>query len=141
MHAGHALCAEGSACNHASAASADVFASSPQVHRLRGSFLEEREGEGEGEESGDEKNEMHGGEMLSAECARRVLPATGEFVAEAAQCMRGGGVVALPTDTLYGLAALGTADEAINRIYDVKGRDTKVRRAGGCVNIVYLGDS
>lgn len=90
-----------------------------QVHRIRGSFLSG------GEDAGDEGNVMHGMDA-SAKHAGNVLPATGEFVSEAARCMRDGGVVALPTDTLYGLAALATADEAIKRIYDLKGRNTKV---------------
>ncbi len=37
--------------------------------------------------------------------------------------LRGGGLVALPSDTVYGLACLATISEAVERIYDVKGRD------------------
>ncbi|RWS23137.1 YrdC domain-containing protein-like protein [Leptotrombidium deliense] len=34
-----------------------------------------------------------------------------------------GGVVAVPTDTIYGLAALAQLSEAVDRMYDIKGRD------------------
>lgn len=39
-----------------------------------------------------------------------------------ADVLRRGGVVAIPTDTVYGLAALGTSFEAQDKIYDIKGR-------------------
>ncbi len=38
--------------------------------------------------------------------------------------LRGGGLVAFPTDTVYGLAADLLQPQAIARLYDVKGRDT-----------------
>jgi len=41
--------------------------------------------------------------------------------ARAAQILRDGGVVAFPTDTVYGLAAV--TDAAVRRIYELKGRD------------------
>lgn len=37
--------------------------------------------------------------------------------------MRAGGVTALPTDTLYGLAADGDSPAGVQGIYDLKGRD------------------
>ncbi len=40
----------------------------------------------------------------------------------ALRCLREGGVVAIPTDTLYGLAADVGNEEALNRIFEVKGR-------------------
>lgn len=43
-------------------------------------------------------------------------------VAEVADCLRAGGVVLLPTDTVYGLAAMPTSDDAVSRIYALKGR-------------------
>ena len=43
-------------------------------------------------------------------------------VAEAAAILGAGGVVALPTETVYGLAADATSPEAIRRIYAVKRR-------------------
>ena len=40
----------------------------------------------------------------------------------AIDCLARGGVVAIPTDTLYGLAANATNPEALDRVYEVKGR-------------------
>ena len=40
----------------------------------------------------------------------------------AAQLLRGGGVVAFPTDTVYGLGADAADDLAQRRIYQIKGR-------------------
>ncbi len=37
-------------------------------------------------------------------------------------CIASGGVVAIPTDTLYGLAADATNPEALDRVYEIKGR-------------------
>jgi L-threonylcarbamoyladenylate synthase len=44
------------------------------------------------------------------------------MVAEVADCLRAGGIVLLPTDTVYGLAAMPTAAAAVSRIYELKGR-------------------
>ena len=33
-----------------------------------------------------------------------------------------GGVIALPTDTIYGIGALVTSDVAIKKLYSIKGR-------------------
>ena len=44
-------------------------------------------------------------------------------VAAAAEVLRRGGVVAYPTDTLYGLAVDATNDEAVERLFTLKGRD------------------
>jgi L-threonylcarbamoyladenylate synthase len=41
---------------------------------------------------------------------------------DVAECLRGGGVVLLPTDTVYGLAALPTQAAAVSRIFTLKGR-------------------
>jgi len=41
---------------------------------------------------------------------------------EAAKWIRNGGLVALPTDTLYGLAADPFSADAVARVFDVKGR-------------------
>ena len=56
--------------------------------------------------------------------------ATGEFVSNctadalttAAQLLKAGGLVALPTETVYGLGADATNKDAVARIYEVKGR-------------------
>jgi tRNA threonylcarbamoyl adenosine modification protein (Sua5/YciO/YrdC/YwlC family) len=42
---------------------------------------------------------------------------------EIASLLRGGGVLLLPTDTIYGLHALATDDAAVARVADIKGRD------------------
>ena len=43
-------------------------------------------------------------------------------IAEAAELLRGGGLVAVPTETVYGLACNGLDAEAVERVYEVKGR-------------------
>lgn len=43
-------------------------------------------------------------------------------VSAAADAIRAGGLVAMPTETVYGLAADATNPEAIARIFDIKGR-------------------
>ena len=45
-----------------------------------------------------------------------------EAVAEAARILARGGLVAFPTETVYGLGADATSGEAVARIYDAKGR-------------------
>jgi L-threonylcarbamoyladenylate synthase len=47
----------------------------------------------------------------------------GTAIAEAVEVLRGGGVVAYPTDTLYGLAVDPANDTAVRRLFDLKGRD------------------
>ncbi|HEX5479125.1 MAG TPA: L-threonylcarbamoyladenylate synthase [Dehalococcoidia bacterium] len=41
----------------------------------------------------------------------------------AMEVLRDGGVVALPTDTVFGLAAVATDRAAVQRVLDIKGRD------------------
>jgi tRNA A37 threonylcarbamoyladenosine synthetase subunit TsaC/SUA5/YrdC len=57
------------------------------------------------------------------------LKASDEFsvddVEKAGQVLHGGGVIALPTDTLYGVASLAQSSDGIRRLYEVKQRDTK----------------
>lgn len=43
-------------------------------------------------------------------------------IQEAASVLRSGGVVAMPTETVYGLAANALDERAVDRIYQVKGR-------------------
>ena len=52
----------------------------------------------------------------------RVLPFGPEAIAEAARLIRAGEAVAMPTETVYGLAADATNPAAVARIYAVKGR-------------------
>jgi len=51
-----------------------------------------------------------------------VLPASAAAVASAALCLREGGLVAFPTETVYGLGADATNAAAIARLYQAKGR-------------------
>jgi len=52
----------------------------------------------------------------------RVLPLSDEAIAEAARLVLAGQPVAVPTETVYGLAADATNAEAVARIYAAKGR-------------------
>jgi L-threonylcarbamoyladenylate synthase len=52
----------------------------------------------------------------------RVVPFDGGSLAEAARLIRAGAPVAVPTETVYGLAADATSAEAVARIYAAKGR-------------------
>jgi L-threonylcarbamoyladenylate synthase len=52
----------------------------------------------------------------------RVLPYGDDSIAEAARLILGGEPVAVPTETVYGLAADATNAEAVARIYEAKGR-------------------
>jgi L-threonylcarbamoyladenylate synthase len=47
-------------------------------------------------------------------------------IAEAAAVIRAGGLVAFPTDTVYGIAADPRSDDAVARVFAVKGRDQGV---------------
>jgi len=53
-----------------------------------------------------------------------VLPFSDEAIAQAARRILGGEVVAVPTETVYGLAADATNAQAVARIYEAKGRPT-----------------
>jgi L-threonylcarbamoyladenylate synthase len=52
----------------------------------------------------------------------RVLPFTDESIAEAARLILAGEPVAVPTETVYGLAADATNSDGVARIYEAKGR-------------------
>lgn len=54
--------------------------------------------------------------------ATKTLSGGRSAVAEAARCLGGGGLVAFPTETVYGLGADATNGEAIARLYLAKGR-------------------
>ncbi|MDR1376415.1 MAG: L-threonylcarbamoyladenylate synthase, partial [Synergistaceae bacterium] len=45
-----------------------------------------------------------------------------EIVARAAAILKNGGLVAFPTETVYGLGANGLSSEAVNKIFRAKGR-------------------
>jgi L-threonylcarbamoyladenylate synthase len=59
---------------------------------------------------------------MSAEPSTRVLKAGSEAVETAAQCLAAGGLVAFPTETVYGLGADATNGNAVARLYAAKGR-------------------
>src|SRR3982750_2522100 len=52
----------------------------------------------------------------------RVLPFSDDAIREAARILVAGEPVAVPTETVYGLAADATNAEAVARIYEAKGR-------------------
>jgi L-threonylcarbamoyladenylate synthase len=52
----------------------------------------------------------------------RIVPATPEAIARAAALLRGGKLVAFPTETVYGLGADATDERAVARIFAAKGR-------------------
>jgi L-threonylcarbamoyladenylate synthase len=52
----------------------------------------------------------------------QVLPATEAAIQQAARLILAGEAVAVPTETVYGLAADATSDAAVARIYTAKGR-------------------
>lgn len=52
-----------------------------------------------------------------------ILPATGpDTVARAAEIIRAGGLLGIPTETVYGLGANGLDPEAVMKIFEAKGR-------------------
>lgn len=54
----------------------------------------------------------------------QVLPASApDAIARAVELLQRGGIVAMPTDTVYGIGALLTDAAAIERLYAVKGRE------------------
>eukprot|EP00884_Botryococcus_braunii_P003659 jgi/Botrbrau1/13294/Bobra.27_2s0014.1 len=54
------------------------------------------------------------------------IQATVAAVAQAVAALSAGGVIAVPTDTLYGFAACANDGRAVSQIYGIKGRDLKV---------------
>src|SRR5215475_3516301 len=50
------------------------------------------------------------------------MTVTPQAVAEAVRCLRAGGLVAFPTETVYGLGADATDARAVARLYEAKGR-------------------
>jgi L-threonylcarbamoyladenylate synthase len=51
-----------------------------------------------------------------------IRPATPEIIAEGARILQAGGLVAFPTETVYGLGADATQSEAVAQIFEAKGR-------------------
>lgn len=59
---------------------------------------------------------------MSGKNVTEVLAAGPEGIAEAARILESGGLVAVPTETVYGLAARADTAEAVAKIYAAKGR-------------------
>ncbi len=59
---------------------------------------------------------------MTAEPGTRVLQPNDDAIAAAARCLKSGGLVAFPTETVYGLGADAANGEAIARLYAAKGR-------------------
>lgn len=51
-----------------------------------------------------------------------IAPDLEQALSRAADCLRNGGLVAFPTDTLYALGALASHDEAVARLFEAKRR-------------------
>jgi L-threonylcarbamoyladenylate synthase len=68
---------------------------------------------------------LSGGDVaMTAPLTTRMLQATAEAIAEAARVLKSGGLVAFPTETVYGLGADAGNGEAVARLYAAKGRPT-----------------
>jgi L-threonylcarbamoyladenylate synthase len=59
---------------------------------------------------------------MTAEPGTRVLQADRAGIEAAARCLQAGGLVAFPTETVYGLGADARQGEAVARLYAAKGR-------------------
>jgi L-threonylcarbamoyladenylate synthase len=59
---------------------------------------------------------------MTIDLATRVLAADPAAITAAAHTLRGGGLVAFPTETVYGLGADASNAMAVARLYDAKGR-------------------
>jgi len=59
---------------------------------------------------------------MTAPLVTRVSRADAAAVGDAARCLRAGGLVAFPTETVYGLGADATNGQAVARLYEAKGR-------------------
>ncbi len=59
---------------------------------------------------------------MTGECPTQVMPAGDLAIAAAARVLGEGGLVAFPTETVYGLGADAGNGEAVARIYEAKGR-------------------
>ena len=59
---------------------------------------------------------------MTAPLATRVAKPDAAAIAEAVRCLAAGGLVAFPTETVYGLGADATNGNAVARLYAAKGR-------------------
>ncbi len=59
---------------------------------------------------------------MTAPLVTRVSRADAAAVGDAVRCLKAGGLVAFPTETVYGLGADATNGQAVARLYEAKGR-------------------
>src|SRR5438045_3071265 len=59
---------------------------------------------------------------MAIEAETKLTGTDAEAIAAAARCLARGGLVAFPTETVYGLGADATNGEAVARLYAAKGR-------------------
>ena len=45
-----------------------------------------------------------------------------QYVVRAVDSLKKGNIIALPTDTIYGIAALAQSTPAVKKLYEIKGR-------------------
>lgn len=64
--------------------------------------------------------------------------AQGRPIQKAAECLRDGGVIVYPTDTVYGLGCDITSKHAVERIIRVKGRDPKKPMSFVCADLTHI---
>src|SRR5262245_15801926 len=64
----------------------------------------------------------YSGQQMGRPDDTKMLPFSDEAIAEAARIVLAGEPVAVPTETVYGLAADATNPQAVARIYAAKGR-------------------
>jgi len=55
----------------------------------------------------------------------QIFKCTGDALAKCASLVKSGGVVVFPTDTIYGIGCDPYKDQAVERIFAIKGRDEK----------------
>ncbi|MBM3926450.1 MAG: threonylcarbamoyl-AMP synthase [SAR202 cluster bacterium] len=63
------------------------------------------------------------GTLGKRNCAVMILPYIEESIVETVKILRRDGVIAYPTDTLYGLGGNPLSPKAVTRIFAIKGRD------------------
>jgi L-threonylcarbamoyladenylate synthase len=59
---------------------------------------------------------------MTAPPTTRTMNADADAIGEAVRCLAAGGLVAFPTETVYGLGADATNGQAVARLYEAKGR-------------------
>src|ERR1700761_1431142 len=62
------------------------------------------------------------GPAMTAPAGTRLLGADAAAIEAAARCLAAGGLVAFPTETVYGLGADAADSRAVARLYEAKGR-------------------